>query len=436
MKSSFQTIIIIVFIFAFVVAVGIFSGVFSSNENRGSSTPQGIVTVWGTLDRSLMQEYIDTINGEGNGYTLDYIEIPSDQLVTSITNALADGNPPDLLLFPGELLVQLKNRLYPIPYASYNERAFRDTFIDGAQVFLARDGILGLPIFVDPLVTYYNKTLLAGASFVRPPNSWTTLVQTVPLFTKRDARGNIIQSTIALGESQNIARSTDILSTLFLQTGIPIVGYDPTTDKYEAELSFGQSSATEPLPAAQALLFYTSFSSTTNQGYSWNRSLPEALQMFLSGRSAFYLGRASELFTIQQQNPNLDFDVQEMFQLEGATRPITYGSYMAVGMLKAAPNSIAAFAALGAISRSADSDALSKIFSLPPARRDLLQTAQQNPYITVFFRSALNTFTWPNPNPSATVAAFRDMITNVTSGVMDANSAIDEANRDLQINIR
>jgi ABC-type glycerol-3-phosphate transport system substrate-binding protein len=431
MKSSFQTIIIIVFCLAFVVAVAIFSGIFSSNANKGSNTPQGQVKVWGTLDLSQMQQYIDEINGENLGYSLEYTEHAPEYLIADITNALADNNPPDLVIFPSELLYQLRTRLYPIPYTAFTERTFRDTYIDGAQVYLSKNGTMAIPLFVDPLVVYYNKNLLAGASFVVPPKTWTDLAKTVPLFTKRDARGNVTQSAIGLGESQNITHFSDILSTLFMQTGSSIVSYDAGTDRYAATLNSTQMVGEESA-AAQAVTFYTSFSNPTSAGYSWNRSLPSSLSMFLSGRSAFYLGRAGELFTIQQQNPNLNFDVQDMFEPDGAIRPVTFGSFTAVGIMKAAPNPTAAYAAAGAIARSKDADFLSKLFALPPARRDLLQVAQQNPYVSVFFRSALAAFPWPDPNPQATQTAFRDMITNITSGKTDAESAINEANRDIQ----
>jgi ABC-type glycerol-3-phosphate transport system substrate-binding protein len=435
MKASFQTVIIFIFIFAFVAAVAIFSGIFSSNANKGSNTPQGRVLVWGTLDLSLMQQYVDKLNGEGLDYTIDYVQHDADDLVVAITNALADNVQPDLVLFPSESLLQLRNRLYPVPFTAYNERTFRDTVVDGASVFLSKDGILAMPLFIDPLVTYYNKNLLAGANFVTPPQTWTNLAQTVPLFTRRDARGNLTQSTIALGESQNISHFSDILSAMFMQTGTPIVKYNPSLDGYEAILNAGETAGSRS-PAAEALTFYTSFANPTSAGYTWNRSLPDALPFFLSGRSAFYLGRASELFSIQGQNPNLNFDVQPLFQPEGATRPVTFGSFTAVGMLKAAPNPAAAYAALGAMARAEDVDFLSKTFALPPARRDLLQVSQQNPYVAVFFRSALGAFAWPDPNATATRAAFRVMITSVNSGTNDANSAINEANRDLQSNIR
>ena len=47
--------------------------------------------------------------------------------------------------------------------------------------------------------------------------------------------------------------------------------------------------------------------------------------MFTSGKLAFYLGRASELFKIQSVNPNLSFDVSSMLQTRGTNTKRTYG---------------------------------------------------------------------------------------------------------------
>ncbi len=437
MKSSFQTILLVVFIAAFGIAVIVFSGLLSSSSGnkKQSTTPEGTVVIWGILPQEGMQTYIDNFNISNRDYGLTYSEHAPANLAQDLLVALANGTPPDILLYSSELLSQIKDKLYTVPFSAYAERSFRDTYIDGAQTFLTADGVIGMPLLVDPLVVYYNRDLLAGSNFVVPPSTWTTLQQTVPLFTKRDPKNNIIQSTIALGTAQNVDHARDILSALYLQTGTPIVSYDASTKSYVANLG-GITTGEQVHPTAQALDFYTSFSSPTNTAYSWNNAQPSSLEYFLAAKSAFYIGRASELFTIQARNPNLNFDVTELFQLENKTRSITFGSFIAASMTKSSTNPIAAYAALAALADPTGTDDFSKRFSLPPARRDLLLVQQPNPYIAIFFRAALSAFTWPDPNPVATEQTFRDMITDVTSGRSSAMTAIYNANRDLQSSIR
>lgn len=432
MKSSFQTILLIVFGVVFAGAILVFSGLISfGSSSGGAATPSGTVVLWGTVPQASMQPYLDTLSMGNDDYNITYIEQDPNALQQELIVALANNNPPDLILFSSEVFSQFKDKLYLIPYAVYPERNYRDANIDGAQIFLTKEGIVGMPLVVDPLVVYYNKDLLAKANFVVPPKTWNNLKLSIPLLTSTDIRSKIIQATVALGAATNVNHARDILSALFLQTGNSIVGYDGASDTTVAllgEIPAGSTTA----PTAQALEFYTSFSNTTNGNYTWNTSLPSSLEYFLAGRSVFYIGRASELFTIQAQNPNLNFDVQELFQTGADTRPVTFGSFLAVGMTKAAPNPTAAYAALMAMSTPQNVDALSKTLSLPPVQRTLLLARQDNPYVSVFFTAALSAFAWPDPNPLQTDAVFRSMITDVTSGRADPATAIYEANRRLQ----
>ncbi|MEO5646058.1 MAG: extracellular solute-binding protein [Candidatus Paceibacterota bacterium] len=425
MKSSFQTILIVVFIVGFVIAIAVFSGLFSSSSKTASTTPTGTVVVWGVIPYADMQKFVDNFNSENYGYTLDYSQHKAVTFYQEIITALANGQSPDLVMINSEQYAQLSSKLYTIPFSAYTERQYRDTNIDGAQFFLSSTGIGALPLLVDPLVVYYNKDILASRNFLVPPKTWSDLQAAIPVLTRRDAKRQITQSTVALGEANNILHARDILSTLFLQTGNPIIV------NQKVVLNNG-SSATETPAAVQALDYYTSFANPTKDNYTWNSSLPESLQNFLAGKSAFYIGRASELFQIQSQNPNLNFDVSQMFQSSATGRGTTYGSILAVGIMAKAPNAIAAYAAASQLATSASIDALSKQFSLPPVRRDLLQLAQSNPYVSVFFQSALSAFSWPDPNPASTNTIFRDMINNVNSNTTDTQTAIDNATRDLQ----
>jgi ABC-type glycerol-3-phosphate transport system substrate-binding protein len=433
MNKSFQTFLVVGFVVAFVIAVAVFSGLFSGGKAKTSSKPSGQVIVWGVLPSDALKTFIDNFNGSGAGYTIEYIEHDPATFDQDLTVALANGVQPDLVMFNSEIYSQFKDKLAVIPYTVMNERTYRDTNIDGAQLFLQKDGFIGYPLLVDPLVVYYNKDLLASRNFVVPPTNWNDIAKMVPLFVKQASDGSLAQAAIALGTTNNVSHARDILSALFLQTGNVIVSPNGSFGKDTVTLGTSQSSDTSVLsPAAQVLTFYTSFSDPTSNLYSWNRSLPSSLDTFLMGKSVFYIGRASELFDIQQQNPNLNFDVEEFFQPDGDSRHVTFGSFVALGVLKSAPNQLAAYSALTAFSSSASIDYFSKATSLPPVRRDLLLMQQTNPYMAVFFKAALGAFSWPDPNPAATESLFGAMITNITSGKEGVDAALHEASQNLQ----
>jgi ABC-type glycerol-3-phosphate transport system substrate-binding protein len=432
MKSSFQTILLVVFGIVFAGAILVFSGLISfGSKSAETATPTGVVTVWGIIPRNKLQPFLDTADIGGGDYTVLYSEHDPDTIQQDLIVALANNTPPDLILFSSEVFTQFKDKLYTIPYTVISERMYRDSNIDGAQIFLTKEGMLARPLVVDPLVVYYNKDVLAKSKFVVPPRTWADLKSAIPLLTVRDVRNNITQSAIALGTASNINHSRDILSALFLQTGNSIISYDSGSNTPISMLGATPAGSLQA-PTATALEFYTSFSNTTNSNYSWNISLPESLQYFLAGKSAFYIGRASELFTIQAQNPNLNFDVMQLFQTGADTRAITFGSFLGIGMLKDAPNPVAAYAALTAMSTPASIDAISKTLSLPPVERSLLLARQDNPYVSVFFTSALSSFAWPDQNPVQTKTIFREMVTDLTSGRTDAATAISNASTKLQ----
>ncbi len=430
MKSSFQTILTVVFLVVFASAILIFSGLLG---NKGPSPknnkPQGNVEIWGVLSGDIMQRYFDNFNISNNGYTVNYLEHNPFNFKQDLINALADGIAPDAVIINSEILSQIKDRLYTTPFVSFNERTFRDTYIDGAQIFINSEGISAFPLLVDPLVVFYNKDILANSNFIVPPRTWNNLSASISSLTKLNNKNSLTQSAIGLGQYKNVNNARDILSALFLQSGNSIISYDSVSKKNIVDLSKNESSTDDTPVSAKALSFYTSFSNPTNSNYSWNSGLPNNLEVFLSGKSAFYIGRSSELFAIQSKNPNLNFDVMEFFQRDNSPRPITYGSFIAIATLKTSKNPVAGYNALLNLSSSQAIDILSKDFSIPPARKDLLLINPPNPYTAVFFRAALSSFSWLDPEPNNTERIFRDMIENVNSGKKDPQSAIYEAIR-------
>lgn len=423
MKSSFQTILLVTFIVAFVVAVLVFSGVIKVGSSGGTQAVAGQITIWGSYPQSIVQDYLDSANAKNTDITVTYQQKDPESMKGELIEALANRQAPDIVISDSEHIFSFRDKLYTIPFETYNERLYRDTFIDGASIFLSKEGVLAIPLTVDPLVLYYNKNLLAGQNYVVPPTTWTGLVQSLPRFVKKDARGVITQTAIGLGEADNINHFKDILSALFLQTGNPIVSLNGTTGDYQQRVSIIPEGQDE-LPTAKALDFYTSFANQASSSFSWTRTLPSSLDTFLSGRSAFYIGRASELFDIQARNPNLSFDVTTLFQPEGATRPITYGVYSGISIVKSTTNFGLAYNVLGTLTTKEFIKYLSTAASVPGTRRDLLLEQQKNPYVQSYFKASLSAFAWPDLNSKNSEAVFRDMIRAVNSGRSNSTQAI------------
>jgi ABC-type glycerol-3-phosphate transport system substrate-binding protein len=434
-KSSFQTILIGIFIAAFVFAVLVFSGVIKIGSSSTTTGLTGQIKIWGSYPQSVVQDYLGSALSANKDLTIIYEQKDMSTIKNDLIEALADQRAPDIVIADSQHIFSFKDKLYTIPFSTYNERLYRDSFIDGASIFLSKDGVMAVPLTVDPVVLYYNKNLLAGQNYVVPPTTWSGLVQSLPRFVRKDARGVISQTAIGLGESDNINYFKDILSALFLQTGNPIVSVNPTTGLYQQQIST-LAEGQDQLTTAKALDFYTSFANQASSTFSWTRTLPSSLDTFLSGKSAFYIGHASELFNIQQRNPNLSFDVTTLFQADGSVRPITYGLFTGASIIKSTPNFTTAYSVLGTLSTKEFAQYIASAVSLPSTRRDLLLEQQKNPYVQAYFKSALASFSWPDPDTEATDNIFRDMIRAVNSGRSSSVQAIYDAGNNLKSAIR
>ncbi len=420
--SRFQTIFIGTLVAALVVAVLIFSGVLPFGKK--SANPVGVtgnLTMWGTVQKGYFSGLLEQMAKQNPGLKVSYIEKSQETFDSELINALASGVGPDLILLPQDLLMRHSDKLFLIPYDAYPQRQFTDTFIQEGNLFMTPEGILGLPLFVDPMVMYYNRDNIESAGQVNPPRTWKEVADLVPKLTIRDSKGKVLRSTIAFGDFDNIPHAKELLATLLLQTGNPLV--TRTGNEYRSTLNVAPN-GTQTLPAFD---FFTSFAIQSDPLYSWNKTLPTPETMFLAGDVSLYLGFASELFSLRNKNPNLNYDVARMPQIAITDTQITYGKLYGVASLKSSKNLRAAYVVSTIMVGPEFVNTLANGLALPPARRDLLLQKPSNPYATIFYDSALMARAWQDPNPEETKAIFKSLVANTLSGRMQLSSAIVDA---------
>jgi ABC-type glycerol-3-phosphate transport system substrate-binding protein len=239
---------------------------------------------------------------------------------------------------------------------------------------------------------------------------------------------------IALGQYSNVDNAKDILATLLLQNGNPIVarGNDPTSISFVSMLNSNPSNLSIS-PIEAVIKFFIEFSNPANTAYSWNRSLPSSLDMFTGGKLAFYIGKASELFNIQSINPNLSFDVTGIPQIKDSTAKRTYGEIYAIAINKKSSNPAGAFGVAGMLSLGDNAKNFSVAVSLPPASRALLSTKPADPYLFTFFNSALISRSWLDPDKVKSDSIFKEMIENILSNNLSVGEAISKAQDQLDL---
>ncbi|MDP2593238.1 MAG: extracellular solute-binding protein [bacterium] len=425
MKPNFQLIIIVIFIAAAIVGILVFSGAIPIGEDKEGS--MGTVVLWGTVPAEFVSVPLEEFNKANPSFVVKYEQKSSATFDRDLLEALASGRGPDLFLLPDNLAYHYANKIFTVPYASFPVSTFKNTFAGAGEVFLTSGGIMAFPMTIDPLVMYYNRSILDANGIVYPPASWEDLANMVPVLTKRDESGKITESAVALGHASNIVHAKEILTTLFMQAGNPIV----VEDRGALSASLDSSIGNYNLPSI--LKFYTDFADPNHSAYSWNRSFANSDDVFSSENVAFYFGFASELGSLVNRNPNQNFFVAPIPQIKDSKFKLTGARVTGLAISSASKNFNTAFTAASLLATSNFAYKFAVSQNLAPARRDLLALKLEDSYSPIFYDSALYAKGWLDPSPKDTDSIWAGMINAVLSNSMTVNDAIKDASAKLQI---
>jgi ABC-type glycerol-3-phosphate transport system substrate-binding protein len=422
--SKFQIIVLCVF------GLFIFAGVGSFAFFKGKSGTQAPpITIWGTLDAGLMSGFIQGV--VGTKVVINYDQKPAATFDTILADAIANGNGPDAILISQDQIMQEASKLTLIPYTAIPQSAYESNYIQEAELYMQSNGLVALPFSVDPLVMYWNRDLLSNANIATPPQYWSDLTAEVPALTVEDKAYNIDQSAVGLGEYTNVDNAKQILSAIFLQAGTPIV--QQNGNSYQAVLD-----STNPDLSGSPTSFYTQFADPTLPAYTWNRSLLDSMNLFISNKLAYYFGFASEDQEIAAKNPNLNFAVALFPQLKPTSptstfNKTTYGTMYGFSILRSSPNIATAVSDIYKLTTPQALAEWSDQSGFPSVLRDQLTTPDPtNPASSVFDTSALWARGWDDPDSGATDVIFSQMISAITSGQMGETEALGNAQSQLQ----
>ena len=426
--SKFKVAILGIFIFS--IVFGLLS--FATSKG-GSGSDSADLLVWGTIDSEVFDAlYNNSTVKRQKSIQVKYVRKNIADFQQDFVEALSDGTGPDVIILREDMIYQNRNKILNIPYKNYSARDFKDRFIENSEIFLAKDGVVALPIMVDPMVMYWNRDIFSNNQIAQPPKYWDEFVLSnnapslISKITKKDSNANILLSTIALGEWRNIVNAKEIFSMILIQTGTSITARED--DKVVSTLDRAGGSVSE---SQLATSFYTQFSNPTHQNYTWNRALPNSLNMFLAGNLATYIGFSSELFSIKQKNSNLNFDVTYVPQIRSSSSRSVFGHIYGASIVKQSKQASAAFGFIVSLTEPSALKASEVVTTLPPVRRDLLSDKPSDPYRTVFYDSALISHSWIDPDPVQSSNTFRDMIESITSGKSSISDAINRADTEL-----
>jgi multiple sugar transport system substrate-binding protein len=422
--SLFQIVLVSVFGAIAVAAVLIFALAVGSN----SKSTIGDVQVWGTLNAAAFNAVLrqQAENDPNYGHVI-YTQKDEATFIADVTNALASGTGPDLILMRQDYAYSQSAKLIPIPAGSLSPTQFQNTFVDAASPFIGSEGILAVPLAVDPLVLYWNKDLLATKGYAKPPQYWDELYDMARRITVRADSGSLSKSAISFGEYDNVPNAKSILSLLIMQAGGQVTARGSEGRLVPAILP---KTGTAVQSTVSALRFFTEFSDPSKDDYTWSKSFPDAQQSFAVGDLALYIGHASEAPLLSRMNPNLNFAIAPVPQIRGASTAIDTGYVYGFAVPRAAKNPSGALTVAALLSGPTASQALSIALGMPSARRDILsQPAQGND--DLFNKQAIISRNWTDPDPLQTEDVFRAMIEDTVSGAALITEAVQHADQQM-----
>ena len=424
--TNFQLIFTGVFVLLILVGVA----VFSLFGGIGGKSTIGVVTVWGTVDQTAVDQALQGLRQSNKELSdVRYVQRPSGTYAADLVNAMASGTGPDLFFIGQDEVFLFADKIQVVPYSTLSQSTFINSYIDEGQLFLTEQGALALPLLIDPLVMYWNRDMLASAGVSQPPRYWSDLITLAPKITKLDPSLTIQKSAVALGEWQNISHAKAILTTLFLQAGDPIVARDTSGIQV---VVFGTTPQNMPEnPAVSALKFYTEFANPSKTTYSWNRSLPKSQDAFTAGDVALYFGMASDYEALKARNPNLRFAVAPLPQIQGNSTTLTFGQMTGVALSRTASNAAGALTAAQILTGPAAALAFAQANKLPPVRRDVVVDTSADAAQAVFVQSALVARAWLDIDKQKTDTLYAGMIESVISGKSELSSAVAEVSLSL-----
>lgn len=425
MKGNFKLIILIIFIAAAIFGVLVFSGAIPIGKDNAGSL--GTVVLWGTFPAQLLATPIQDFNEANPTFVVNYVQKSPNTFDQDLLEALASDTGPDMFFLPDNLAYHYANKIFAIPYASYPLANFKSVFAGAGEVFLTGKGILAFPISIDPLMMYYNRSILDANGVVYPPATWDDLVNLVPTLTKKNDLNKIIKSAVALGHFSNVVHAKDILATLFMQAGNPITGEKDGVFSSFLDSPVGNYN----LPSI--LKFYTDFADPNKAVYSWNKSFGNSNDVFSMEALAFYFGFASEFQSLVNKNPNQNFFVAGMPQIKNGTFKLTGARVTGIAILASSKNFNTAFTAANMLATSDFASSFVAATGVAPARRDLLAKKGTDAYTPYFYSSALYAKSWLDPSSKDTDNIFSVMINSVLSNNLSVADAIKDASSKMSI---
>lgn len=400
-----------------VLVAGMLSGCFRREETDKPSTPEMINLVYYRMfdDEDVIRPLIQQYQATHPNVRITYKKFTDlEEYENLIINELAEGEGPDMFSAPNYWILPNLKKISPAPSDIVPTDAFDATFVSVASDDLVlrdpADGlekVYGIPMMIDTLALYYNKSAYEDKipSRGKPPVTWDELQEDVFTLTKRDQSfERFEQAGIALGRSDNIARSTDILLMMMIQYGTDFYNDNISRAEFSKQMDSGPT-GTSINPAQEALKLYTSFALPANKNYSWNQyiadvnSASKELDAFAKGKVVMVFGYSYMYEQIRSKIQELDSKGENTISMDevgiaavpqvidpatSTEKRDAYANYFAETVSRTSGHPREAWDFLVFMSNQENLQYYNEKTYRPTSRRDMIETQMQDPIYGVF----------------------------------------------------
>lgn len=300
------------------------------------------ITIWSPYDdiNGYAQAAGDYVKAHKN-VSFTHKQIDAEKYETELVEALANGSGPDIFLVRNDNLPAFTDKISPMPAGFFPSGGIVSNLSSQYAPAVAHDVIFdgqayGIPLYTNTLVLFFNQKIFDAtleekivqkAKFnrnllIRPPADWSEVVEVTKLITKRDGN-TITQAGMALGTSNNIPLTADIIPALMLQQGTAMV----SEDRKNATFHLADNDDPTFYPGAAVMNFLKGFTEPSSPYYSWNATQPDAVQAFLDGKLGMMINDVSIIPYLRQRNPNLGFGTAPLPQIANTETIVDYARY-------------------------------------------------------------------------------------------------------------
>jgi ABC-type glycerol-3-phosphate transport system substrate-binding protein len=291
---------------------------------------------WGLWDNSddweeiikKFESKVYDFNGQKVNVSINYTKKDFSSYREELKKAKEKNKSPDIFMINNNWLEKYVGDLEPLEgneaymkeydlldYANLLDIFYPKTLID----IVYENQFYGLPLYSDSLALYYNKDLFKKAGITELPKSWIEFKSDAKKLTELNNKDEINQSGAALGTGKNVSRSSDILSLLIMQGGGKVIDNNGLAD-INKEIEVNTSNGKEKrAPGKRAIEFYAEFSNPNKEIYSWNLDQENSVMAFANNKAAMMIGYNYNIKNLLAVNPDLNYGILPMPQLENST---------------------------------------------------------------------------------------------------------------------